>query len=194
MRTSKRFVSVAGATAVAALLAACGSPSVPMNTGSYPTTPYPTASNYPSTPMPGQTYPERRRADRPGRRRDGPRDRHPDRRHGPDRLDQPERGRDRAIMGGIIGAVVGNVVGKNINNGNNRTGTTMLGGAAGAAIGNASANRGQANTASSGAGTAAYHVTVQTDNGVMRTYEVGALGDLRVGDRVRVENGVIYRS
>jgi hypothetical protein len=37
-------------------------------------------------------------------------------------------------------------------------------------------------------------VSVQTDTGVMRTYEVGALGDLRVGDRVRIENNVLYRS
>jgi outer membrane lipoprotein SlyB len=194
MRTSKRFVSAVGATAVAALLAACGSPSVPMNTGSYPTTPYPTASNYPSTPMPGQTYPSAGVQTAPAAVEMGRVTDIQTAAMGQTGSSNPNAGRDRAIMGGIIGAVVGNVVGKNINNGNNRTGTTVLGGAAGAAIGNASANRGQANTASSGAGTAAYHVTVQTDNGVMRTYEVGALGDLRVGDRVRVENGVIYRS
>jgi hypothetical protein len=40
---------------------------------------------------------------------------------------------------------------------------------------------------------AGYRVTVQTDQGMMRTYEVPATGDLRVGDRVRVDNGVIYR-
>jgi outer membrane lipoprotein SlyB len=34
---------------------------------------------------------------------------------------------------------------------------------------------------------------VQTDAGVLRTYEVPAPGDLRIGDRVRVENGVIAR-
>jgi hypothetical protein len=37
-------------------------------------------------------------------------------------------------------------------------------------------------------------VTVQTDQGQWRTYEVSATGDLRVGDRVRIDNGVIYRS
>jgi hypothetical protein len=35
-------------------------------------------------------------------------------------------------------------------------------------------------------------VTVQTDQGQMRTYDVNATGDLRPGDRVRIENGVIY--
>jgi outer membrane lipoprotein SlyB len=193
MRTSKRFVSIAGATTLAALLAACGSQ--PM-TSSYPTTPYPTASNYPATPMPGQTYPSAGVQTAPpvasietGRVTDIQTVA-----MGQTAATNPNAARDRAIMGGIIGAVVGNVVGKNVNNGNNRSGTTILGGAAGAAIGNASANRGQANTASSGAAAQAFRVMVQTDNGVMRTYEVGGLGDLRVGDRVRVENGVIYRS
>ena len=38
-----------------------------------------------------------------------------------------------------------------------------------------------------------YRITMQSDQGVVRTYEVPATGDLRVGDRVRVDNGVIYR-
>jgi outer membrane lipoprotein SlyB len=80
-----------------------------------------------------------------------------------------------------------------VNSGDNRTGATVLGGAAGAAIGSGM-GRNNPNTANSGAGGAAYRVTVQTDQGALRQYEVGATGDLRVGDRVRVENGVIYRS
>ena len=40
---------------------------------------------------------------------------------------------------------------------------------------------------------AVYRVTVQMDNGAMRYYDVPASGDLRIGDRVRVDNGVIYR-
>ncbi|HXE49224.1 MAG TPA: hypothetical protein VN663_12690 [Ramlibacter sp.] len=40
----------------------------------------------------------------------------------------------------------------------------------------------------------AYRVTIQTDSGGLRTYDVPATGDLRLGDRVRVERGVIYRS
>ena len=38
-----------------------------------------------------------------------------------------------------------------------------------------------------------YRITVQTDQGYTRTYEVGSTGDLHVGDRVRVDGGVIYR-
>jgi hypothetical protein len=39
-----------------------------------------------------------------------------------------------------------------------------------------------------------YRVSIQTDQGAMRVYDVPTTGNLRVGDRVRVENGVIYRS
>ena len=39
-----------------------------------------------------------------------------------------------------------------------------------------------------------YRVSIQTDQGVMRVYDVPTTGGLRVGDRVRVENGLIYRS
>jgi uncharacterized protein YcfJ len=98
-----------------------------------------------------------------------------------------------AIVGGIIGAVVGNAVGKNVDGGSKRSGVTALGAAGGAAVGS-QIGAGGGSTASSGAAGPAYRVTVQTDQGAWRTYEVGALGDLRVGDRVRVDGGVIYRS
>jgi hypothetical protein len=39
-----------------------------------------------------------------------------------------------------------------------------------------------------------YRVSVQTDDGQMRTFDVSATGDLRPGDRVRIENGVIYHA
>ena len=97
-----------------------------------------------------------------------------------------------AVIGGVLGAVVGSAVGKHVDNGHSRAGTTVLGGVAGAAAGSRIGQND--NTASAGAGSPAYRVNVQTDQGVMRTYEVGALGDLRVGDRVRIENNVIYRA
>lgn len=90
-----------------------------------------------------------------------------------------------AVVGGVIGAVVGNQIGE----GSGRTAATVLGGAAGAAIGS-QANRDRTVTTTG----AAYRITVLTDQGISRVYEVGATGDLRVGDRVRVENGVIYRA
>lgn len=91
-----------------------------------------------------------------------------------------------AVVGGVAGAVLGNQVG----GGSGRDVATVLGGAAGAAVGS-QVGRDAAPMAAPGA---AYRVTVQSDQGVMRTYEVTNVGDLRVGDRVRVENNVLYRS
>ena len=39
---------------------------------------------------------------------------------------------------------------------------------------------------------AVYRVWVQTDSGILRTYDVGTYTDLRPGDRVRIENGTVY--
>jgi outer membrane lipoprotein SlyB len=85
-----------------------------------------------------------------------------------------------AIVGGVAGAMGSASSGS-------RDAATVLGGAAGAATGS------QAGTAPAVIDTA-YRITIQTDSGAFRTYDVPATGDLRVGDRVRVENGVIYRS
>jgi hypothetical protein len=39
-----------------------------------------------------------------------------------------------------------------------------------------------------------YRITLRTDQGATRVYDVPATGDLHVGDRVRVDNGMIYRA
>jgi outer membrane lipoprotein SlyB len=89
------------------------------------------------------------------------------------------------IPGAIVGGVAGAVVGSALSGG--RDAATVLGGVAGAAIGS------QVNKPAA-VGSSVYRVTIQVDTGVSRTYDVPATGDLRVGDRVRVENGVIYRA
>ena len=38
-----------------------------------------------------------------------------------------------------------------------------------------------------------YRVSVQTDNGGYRAFDVPSPGDLRIGDRVRIDNGQISR-
>jgi outer membrane lipoprotein SlyB len=92
------------------------------------------------------------------------------------------------ILGAVVGGVAGAVLGSQIGGGSGRTAATVLGGVAGAAVGNQIARNHQGVTTAPG-----YRITMQTDNGLVRTYEVPATGDLRVGDRVRVDNGVIYR-
>ena len=189
MRPSIRLTTLAAGASIAALLAGCAAPSQPMSS-SYPSTTYPTATS-PSTTYPSATYPAGSTAPVAatefGRVTD---------------IQTVSMGATsatnpnvrNAVVGGVIGAVVGNVIGKNVNSGDNRSGATVLGGAAGAAIGSGMGRNTTPNTASSGSAGPAYRVTVQTEQGALRTYEVGATGDLRVGDRVRVENGVIYRS
>ena len=95
------------------------------------------------------------------------------------------------VIGAVVGGVAGAALGRQIGGGTGRDVATVLGGVAGATVGS-QVGRNQPQAAATT--TPAYRVTVQTDQGVLRTYEVGSPGDLRVGDRVRVENNVIYRS
>ena len=92
------------------------------------------------------------------------------------------------ILGAVVGGLAGAALGSTIGGGSGRTAATVLGGVAGAMVGNQIARNAQGATTAPG-----YRITMQTDQGLMRTYEVPATGDLRVGDRVRVDNGVIYR-
>jgi outer membrane lipoprotein SlyB len=92
------------------------------------------------------------------------------------------------ILGAIVGGLAGAALGNQIGSGGGRAAATVLGGVAGAAVGNRIARNSQGVTTAPG-----YRITMQTDQGLTRTYEVPATGDLRVGDRVRVDNGVIHR-
>ena len=93
-----------------------------------------------------------------------------------------------SILGAVVGGLAGGLLGNQIGSGAGRTAATVLGGVAGAAVGNQISRNRQGVTTQAG-----YRITMQTDQGQIRTYEVPATGDLRVGDRVRVDNGVIYR-
>lgn len=87
-----------------------------------------------------------------------------------------------AIVGGVVGALAGNQIGS----GGGRTAATVAGGVAGAAIGNnVERNRGD--------GQQMYAVNVRLDNGEYRTIVQDSVYDLRVGNRVRVVDGRVYR-
>ncbi len=89
-----------------------------------------------------------------------------------------------AVAGGVIGGVVGNQFG----HGSGRAAATALGVIGGALLGNtieAQANGPRAYES--------YRVSIQTDNGAYRAFDVPSPGDLRVGDRVRIDNGQISR-
>ena len=89
-----------------------------------------------------------------------------------------------AVAGALIGALAGNQVGS----GSGRTAATVAGGVAGAAIGNnVERNR------NAGNGQEMYQVNVRMDNGEYRTVVQDSVYDLRVGNRVRVVDGRVYR-
>ncbi len=88
-----------------------------------------------------------------------------------------------AIIGGVLGAVVGNQVG----GGFGRAAATGIGAVGGAVAGNALEGNQRGPTVQS------YRISVQTDNGRMQVFDVPNPGDLRIGDRVRVEDGRIQR-
>lgn len=92
-------------------------------------------------------------------------------------------------VGAVIGGVAGAVVGSQIGAGTGRTAATVIGAVGGAVAGNAIEKSRTANTAAG----ESYRVSVQLDNGSMRAYDVSTYGELRIGDRVRIENGQLYR-
>lgn len=90
--------------------------------------------------------------------------------------------------GAVIGGVVGGVAGNQIGSGTGKTVATVAGVVGGAIVGNEIQKR-----TSTTRGTDAYHVRVRLDRGGYVTIAQREIGDLRVGDQVRVENDVVYR-
>jgi outer membrane lipoprotein SlyB len=166
MQASRRLTAFVASGVAAAMLAACSS--YPTNTA----TSYPSTSNYPvaSYPVAGTEYGRIVNIE-----------------YLPVGTSAP-LGSNPSILGAIVGGVLGAGVGSAIGSGAGRTAATVLGGVAGAAAGSHIARNQAGVTTQNG-----YRITMQSDQGAIRTFEVPATGDLRVGDRVRVDNGVIYR-
>ncbi|MES2686489.1 MAG: glycine zipper 2TM domain-containing protein [Pseudomonadota bacterium] len=93
-------------------------------------------------------------------------------------------------LGAVLGGVAGAVVGRQIGNGSGRDIATVAGAVGGAVAGNAIEKNRNANNAPVNQ---AYRVSVQMDNGTMRAYDVPSFGELRIGDRVKVENNQLFR-
>ena len=177
MRT---FASIATVTALAATLAACGTVD-PYGPNNYPvsstttTTTYPAAypSAYPAAVVPSNIVEWGRVSNI-------------------ELVQGPRSGSANSTAGTLIGGAVGAVLGNQIGSGGGRAAATVLGAVGGAVVGNQIArNRDGSYNSPTGA---VYRISVQTDNGQWRSYDVSATGDLRVGDRVRIENNVLFRS
>ena len=88
-----------------------------------------------------------------------------------------------AILGGVVGALAGNQIGS----GSGRTAATVAAGVAGAALGNnVEKNR-------NAQGPEQYQINIRMDNGEYRAVMQDSVYDLRVGNRVRIVDGRVYR-
>lgn len=90
--------------------------------------------------------------------------------------------------GAVIGGVVGGVAGNQIGSGTGKTVATVAGAVGGAIVGNEIQKRTSGNT-----GEDIYHIRVRLDRGGYVTIAQRNIGDIRVGDQVRIENDVVYR-
>ncbi len=167
MLHTTRFMSVAASVVALASLMACAPMNPPGPVSSYPAT-YP-AGTYPAPNNQG-AYVEYGRVSNVE----------------VVRMQQPSTGPGiGAVIGGVAGAVVGNQVGT----GGARTAATVIGAVGGAVAGNAIERSRTANTSAG----ESYRVSVQMDNGTVRSYDTTSYGELRIGDRVRIENGQLFR-
>jgi len=90
--------------------------------------------------------------------------------------------------GAIVGAVVGGVLGNQVGGGSGRTAATVLGAAGGAYAGNEVQRRNQ-----QGQSGQAVSMDVRMQDGAYVTVTQDSAMDIRVGDRVVVQNGVARR-
>lgn len=95
--------------------------------------------------------------------------------------DQPQGA--GAVAGGIIGAVVGRQFGDSAHGKNMGT---VVGAVGGAVIGNEIEKNARRDAAG-------VRIVVQLEQGGTRNFEFKSAGELRVGDRVRVEGNQLYR-
>lgn len=88
--------------------------------------------------------------------------------------------------GTVIGGVVGGVLGHQIGGGTGKDVATVAGVVGGAVVGHQIEKRNQQQQD-------AYRIRVRLENGGYQTVTQQSIGDLRVGDRVRIENDRISR-
>ena len=110
-----------------------------------------------------------------------------------------------ALAGAVIGGVIGNQIGRDDGRDHrrgrhgrgshhegsgNRAAATVIGAIGGALIGNAIERQSQRDDRGS---RSVFHVLVRMENRREQWFELAQPGDLRVGDRVRIENGQLQR-
>lgn len=89
--------------------------------------------------------------------------------------------------GTIVGAVVGGVLGNQVGGGSGKTAATVLGAAGGAYAGHQIEKSNQTQQGN------VYQLSVRLNNGSYQTLTQTTNNDIRVGDSVRIDNGVAQR-
>jgi len=92
-------------------------------------------------------------------------------------------------VGAIAGAVVGGILGNQVGDGSGQTIATVAGVAGGAYAGHQLERQNQVNQAQGDA----YRLSIRMDNGSNQTVMQNSSSDIRVGDRVQIDNGVVRR-
>lgn len=100
----------------------------------------------------------------------------------------PRESASRGIgVGTVAGAVVGGLIGNQIGSGSGNTAATIAGAAGGALAGRAIENN---RAQPSGQ---VYRITLRMDDGTVQSLVQESQPSLRIGDRIRINNGVIER-
>jgi outer membrane lipoprotein SlyB len=86
-----------------------------------------------------------------------------------------------AVVGGLVGGLLGNQVG----GGTGRTAATVAGAVGGAVVGNSLERNRQVGDV--------YQIGVRLDNGAYVTVMQDSVADLRIGNRVTIQNNRVYR-
>lgn len=184
---SNKLIGPAVGLVAALTLGACGTMNDPLYGGSpapsYPSYPsatsggYP-ANTYPVTTQPADTYPARTAAGYGVV-------------HSVDRVrqDPTATGGSGIGLGTVAGAVVGGLVGSQIGGGSGRTAAAVIGAAGGAYVGHEMENRQQQVQAQPDV----LKITVRMNDGSYQAMLQPLEADFRVGDRVRIGEGVLQR-
>jgi len=91
-------------------------------------------------------------------------------------------------VGAVVGGVVGGVLGNQVGGGVGKDIATVAGVVGGAVVGNEIEQSTRAPARDT------YQISVRLDNGSYQTIRQDSLTNLQVGNRVRIENGIVYRN
>lgn len=91
------------------------------------------------------------------------------------------------MVGTVLGGVVGGLLGTQVGGGRGIAVATVAGAVGGAMVGNQIEQRNNIQTRNM------YRIGVRMDNGGYQAYTQENVGDLRVGDRVRLDGERVYR-